>query len=50
MPLTLESCEFCVNCILGIHGILDMLQVLNIPRFGMYLNMLDFHMIHWQSS
>ena len=25
--------EFCVNCILEIHGILDMLQALNIPRF-----------------
>ena len=24
---------FCVNCILEIHGILNMLQVLNVPRF-----------------
>ena len=27
---------FCVNCILGIPGILNMPQVLNIPRFYMY--------------
>ena len=31
-----ESCEFCVNCVLKIQGILNMLQVLNIPRFWMY--------------
>ena len=28
--------EFWVNCILEIHGILDMSQALNIPRFWMY--------------
>ena len=31
-----ESCEFCVNYILEIHDILNMLQVLDIPRFWMY--------------
>ena len=41
MPLVLkrwsyESCEFCVNCILEIYGILDMPQALNITRFWMY--------------
>ena len=38
MPLVLKwqgykSCEFCVNCILEIYGILDMPQALNITRF-----------------
>ena len=28
-----ESCEFCVNCILEIRGILNMPQVLNITGF-----------------
>ena len=28
--------KFCVNCILEIHGILNMPQVLNVPRFCMY--------------
>ena len=48
MPLVLKwqgYRKFCVNCILEIHGILNMPQVLNIPRFCMYqeLNMLEFH-------
>ena len=29
--------KFCVNCILEIHGILNMPQVLKVPRFRMYL-------------
>ena len=41
MPLFLngsvtESCEFCVDCFLEIYGILNMLQVLHIPRFLKY--------------
>ena len=41
MPLVLkwqgyEIYEFCVTCILGIYGILNMPQVLNITRFRMY--------------
>ena len=28
-----ESCEFCVNCILEIYGVLDLPQALNITRF-----------------
>ena len=31
-----ESSQFCINCILEIHDILNILQVLNIPRFWMY--------------
>ena len=30
------SSKFCINCILEIHGILNMLHVLNKPRFWMY--------------
>ena len=29
--------KFCVNYILEIHGILNMPQVLKVPRFRMYL-------------
>ena len=39
MPLVLKwqgYRKFCVNCILEIHVILNMSQVLNIPRFCMY--------------
>ena len=36
MPLALsfvtESCEFCVNCVLEVHGVLNMAQVLNVAR------------------
>ena len=31
-----RSCEFCANFILEIHGIINMPQVLNIPRLWMY--------------
>ena len=31
-----ESFKFCVNCILEIHGILNVTLVLNIPRLWMY--------------
>ena len=39
MPLVLKllgNRKFCVNSILEIHGILNMPQVLGIPRFCMY--------------
>ena len=47
-----KSWGFCVNCILEIHGILNMHQVPNIPGFSMYqeswnLNMLEFHRVYW---
>ena len=43
-----KNCELCVNCVREILGILNMSQVLNIPKFDCIRNLdiLDFHMVY----
>ena len=55
MPLVLKwqgHRKLCVNCFLEIYGILNMPQVLNIPRFCMYQesHMLEIHRIYGKGS